>query len=155
MIAQLNEENIRDIIHFLEEKDFFASEDDLRSALRERSHCTIEDRSSMLRLDLKGIYLESDKQTLERRMPVKWRGETIYISSPEDLIANKLLFGSEQDIKDAEGIWIRQTEELDNAYLEERCRALEVWSEFLEMKVKIEGYLNEIKKGTEIRETRK
>jgi hypothetical protein len=151
IIVQLKAEDIGNLTHFLEKKDFFASEDDLRSALRERSHCTVEDKSSMIRLDIKGIYTESDKRSLERRKCMEWRGKTICVSSPEDLIGNKLLFGSEQDIKDAEGIWVRQKGNLDMEYLEGNCRSLGVWDDFIEMKNRIEKYLKEIEKREEKR----
>ncbi|HIH97895.1 MAG TPA: hypothetical protein HA346_02675 [Thermoplasmata archaeon] len=73
---------------------------------------------------------------------VHLRDTPIYIASPEDTLANKLLFGSEQDIKDAEGIWVRQRN-LDIKYLEGRCRTLGVWEEFVEMKKRVAKYLKE------------
>ena len=66
-------------------------------------------------------------------------------------IGNKLLFGSEQDIKDAEGIWVRQKGNLDMEYLEGNCRSLGVWDDFIEMKNRIEKYLKEIEKREEKR----
>lgn len=64
-----------------------------------------------------------------------------YVASPEDTIANKLLFGSDQDIKDAEGIYVRQFDNLDMEYLAERCKKLDVLEEFSAMKIRIEKHL--------------
>ena len=146
IILQLNEKNMGNLIYFLNEKNFFASKEDLKSALKERSHCTIEDKLSMIRLDVKGIYTKSDKLSLERRKSIEWRSKTICVSSPEDLIVNKLFFGSEQDIKDAEGIYVRQLGKLDMKYLEKRCGNIGVSDEFAEMKERVERYLKEMEK---------
>ncbi len=145
IILQLSDGNPKKLVAFMRENDFFVSEADLAVAFGEKSHCTIEDKRSMIRLDLKGVYTEADKLTLERRKEVIWHNEPIYITSPEDLIANKLAFGSEQDIKDAEGIWVRQMGELDLRYLGGRCRTLGVREEFEEMEKRVKNYLKEIK----------
>ena len=55
----------------------------------------------MVRLGIKEIYGENDMITLKRRREVKLADYKFYVASPGDLIANKLLFGSEQDVKDA------------------------------------------------------
>ncbi len=102
---------------------------------------SIEDITSMIRLDIKGIYSENDMITLKRRREISLADFVFYVASPEDTIANKLLFGSEQDVKDAEGIYARQFENLDMAYLEERGEGLEVYEEFLTMKIRVEKYL--------------
>ena len=128
---------------FLKENDFFVDGGDIRMAFEEKSHATIEDKTSMIRLDLKGIYNENDRLALKRRRRVSVADFELYVASPEDLIANKLLFGSEQDIKDAEGMYARQFDNLDMVYLEERCKSLEVNEEFLMMKKRVERTLHE------------
>jgi hypothetical protein len=60
-----------------------------------------------------------------------------YIASPEDMIANKMLFGSDQDMRDGEGIYVRQFGNLERAYLEERCKKLEVYDDFFRMKTRV------------------
>jgi len=134
---------IKRFVGFLKENDFFADEEDIKRAFEEKSHLTIEDKSTMIRLDIKGIYSENDRLTLKRRRKVNLADFEFYVASPEDLIANKLLFGSEQDIKDAEGIYVRQFDNLDMAYLEERCKNLDVYEEFLVMKRRVERNMPE------------
>jgi len=134
LILQIKEEDMPKLAEFLSRNDFFVSVEDLRRALKERSHCTVQDKRSMFRLDIRGIYNEMDKRTFERRTSFKYKGTEIYMASAEDTIANKLLFGSEQDLKDAEGIYIRQLGKLDMKYLEKICREMGVEEELAKMK---------------------
>ena len=129
---------LKRFVEFLNGNDFFADEEDIQMALKEKSHATIEDKTSMIRLDIKGIYSENDRLTLKRRRRVNLTNFWFYIASPEDTIANKLLFGSDQDMRDAEGIYVRQFDKLEMAYLEERCKKLEVYDDFLRMKERVE-----------------
>lgn len=129
---------------FMNENDFSADEEDIKTAFEEKSHATIEDKSSMVRLDIKGIYGENDRITLERRRKVNLADFEFYVASPEDTFANKLLFGSEQDVKDAEGIYARQFENLDMAYLEKRCKRLDVFEDFSAMKRRVERRMKEV-----------
>ena len=147
-----------DTILFIKEKDadeleqalkrgkFSIQAGDIRAALKERSHFTIFDDLSEYYIDAKGIYNENDRITLKRRRKVSLADFEFYVASPEDTIANKLLFGSEQDVKDAEGIYARQLDNLDMAYLEERCERLEVYEEFLTMKTRVERQIREEEK---------
>ena len=58
------EEVIRDITEILEEE----RAEDIRDALKERSHFTIFDELSEYYIDTKRIYNANDRITLERRM---------------------------------------------------------------------------------------
>ncbi|MDI6887886.1 MAG: hypothetical protein QMC98_04515 [Candidatus Thermoplasmatota archaeon] len=147
VLIQIPENKIKLFIDFLKRNDFFASGDDLKMAFEEKSHCTIEDKKSIFRLDVKGIYTEFDEETLKRRRAFNYKGTKLYIASPEDTIASKLLFGSEQDVKDAEGIYVRQKGKLDLDYLMERCRKLDVYDKFLALKKKVEKIENELSKS--------
>ena len=147
-----------DTILFIKEKDadefeqalkrekFSIQAGDIKAALKERSHFTIFDDLSEYYIDAKGIYNENDRITLKRRRKVSLADFEFYVASPEDTIANKLLFGSEQDVKDAEGIYARQLDNLDMAHLEERCERLEVYEEFLTMKTRVERQIREEEK---------
>ncbi len=70
-------------------------------------------------------------------------GIKIYIASPEDTIANKLLFGSEQDILDAMSIYVRQMGKLDMDYLGEVCREMGVLDELQKLRRRVEETLRE------------
>ncbi len=144
IIIPMDRGETRRFVEFLNENDFFADAEDIKTAFEEKSHATIEDKTSMVRLDIKGIYSENDRITLGRRRRVSLAGFAFFVASPEDTIANKLLFGSEQDVKDAEGIYARQFENLDMAYLEKRCKKLGVYEEFLTMKKRVERRMQEV-----------
>lgn len=137
----LEDKKMEKFVAFLKENDFFVKFEDIKTAFEEKSHATIEDKLSMIRLDIKGIYSEFDKQTLNRRINLKHRNITVSIASAEDTIANKLLFGSAQDIKDAMGIYVRQLNNLDMDYLIKICKQLDVYNDFLEMKKRVEKVL--------------
>lgn len=143
ILLDLPEKKIGRLFSFLKERGFFASPDDFRVALAERSHCTVQDKHSMFRLDLKGIYTPADRETLERRVVFRHGDVGIRLSAPEDLIAHKLLFGSEQDLRDAEAVYARQKGRLDMDYLRGKCRRLGVSAEFRRMKEKVDRLTRE------------
>jgi len=125
-VIQLEDENIPVLIQFLKENGFHADEYDMRTAIKERSHCTVEDKETMFRLDIKGVYGEMDERALRNKRKVEINDIAIWIASPEDTIANKLVFAREQDIKDALGIYVRQYETLDMDYLENTAKRIGV-----------------------------
>ena len=136
LILQIGEDEMPKLVDFLRRNDFFADIEDMKAALKERTHCTVQDKKSMIRLDIKGIYNEMDRRTFERRRSFRYGGTRIYIASAEDTIANKLVFGREQDLRDAEGIFIRQRRKLEMKYLEKICREMGVTKELVELKRK-------------------
>ncbi len=141
IIIAMDMDETKRFAEFLNGNDFFADEEDIKTAFEEKSHATIEDKTSMARLDIKGIYGENDQLTLKRRRKVSLADFKFYIASSEDTIANKLLFGSEQDIKDAEGIYARQFDNLDTNYLTDRCKSLDVLDKFSTMRRRVENYM--------------
>ena len=94
-------------------RGFFASEEDLRDALTDRTHCTIEDRRSRYRVDLSAATTTPAKDAIAARQAVRWRGMSLPIAGPEHTIVMKLVFGREQDFEDALGMYRRQQTRLD------------------------------------------
>ncbi len=135
-VLQIEEKDIPDVVKFLRDNNFFADEDDMRAAFSEKSHCTVEDKETMYRLDIKGMYNEMDERVLKNKVQIEYLGTSINIASAEDTIANKLLFGREQDINDALGIYVRQKQKLDMNYLEALCMRLGVDEELKRLIVK-------------------
>ena len=88
--------------------------------------------------------MKREIESIERRIGIEIDGMKIYVASPEDVIANKLLFGSEQDIRDAESIYVRQKGKIDTSYLEKRCMELGVHKEYKEMIERVKKYMGEI-----------
>lgn len=138
-VIQLSDKDIPALVKFLQDNGFFADEYDMRSAIEEKSHCTVEDKETMFRLDIKGVYSEMDERALRNKKKTELDGTVIYIASPEDTIANKLLFSREQDFKDALGIYVRQYNTLDLEYLTYICKKIGVYDAFLDLKKRYEA----------------
>ncbi|MFQ5975849.1 MAG: DUF6036 family nucleotidyltransferase [Candidatus Hydrothermarchaeales archaeon] len=137
IIINLKEKQIKPLESALKKEELDATEDEIKEALREKTHFTIFDKKSEYHIDAKGYYTEKEKRSLETKKAVKLWGKKIYIASPEDIIANKLVFGSQQDIKDAEGILVRQTEKLNHKYLEEICKEMGVHGDLEKLKIRV------------------
>lgn len=108
VIIALEADDVKKVVKAFGKRGFSIRENDVLHALREKGHFTIFDERSEYHIDAKGVYGENERRTLRTRRKVRMGGVDAYIASPEDIIANKLRFGSEQDLKDAEGILIRQ-----------------------------------------------
>jgi hypothetical protein len=129
MILNLEGKALPVLVRFLKRNGFTTSLADAQAAFAERSHFTAEDTLSSLRLDIKGIYNEMDRNAYERRVRFRFKGFDMMIQTPEDLIAAKLGYGSEQDIRDAEGVYITKKGKLDLEYLKTVCRSYGVSKE--------------------------
>lgn len=138
-VIQLEDENIPVLIQFLQKNGFHADEYDMRAAFRERSHCSVEDKETMFRLDIKGVYNEMDERTLRNKREVNLNDIAVWIASPEDTIVNKLVFAREQDVKDALGILVRQYDVLDIVYLENTAKKIGVYDSLRELREKYES----------------
>ncbi len=143
IIIQLDEEGMKEIASYLREEGFFCDPRDMIEAFREKTHFSAEVKSSLFRLDIKGVYDSNAKITMKNRRKVEYEGLKMYVASPEDTIANKLLYGSDQDIEDAEGIYVRQKEKLDTEYLEERCKSMGVLE-------RLEDLIGEVEKEIQV-----
>ncbi len=140
-IIQMEIEDMKDFAVFLGENGFFSEPGDIEIAMKERSHFSAMDKETPLRLDIKGVYNEADKRTLDNRRAMTFQGTKIFLASPEDVIWGKLLYGSEQDIEDAEGIYVRQLPVLDIRYLEGICAAADLRRKLDEMRQRVEKHL--------------
>lgn len=144
IIIQMDTKNLKMFAKYLADNHFHSKSSDIENAFRDKSHFSALDSESLFRLDIKGVYNEMDNRTLKNRCAVNYSGIRIYLESPEDTIANKLVFGSEQDIKDADGIFVRQLPKLDMQYLKNACVANGVTLEFNRLKRRVKKYLKEL-----------
>lgn len=113
VLAKIPPNKVTRLIQDFRRRGFFASEYDLQAALKERAHCTIEDRRGPLRIDLSPAADDTAERALETRVNVRWRGIRIPVSAPGHTIVMKLKFGRPQDIEDALGILTEQWKILD------------------------------------------
>ncbi len=126
VIARINKSHVPGLVKYLKSKDFLASEADIVAALNEKTHCTIDYKEPPYRIDLRGAYGTGEDWTINRSKELKYLGMKVRVQSPEDAIANKLLFGGEQQFEDALAIYVRQLPSLDTEYLKEVCTKLGV-----------------------------
>ena len=135
LIIQLDESEIEDFTSYLQSQEFDIAKDNLTDALAENSHCTVFVDESLLRLDIQGVISKFDGMTLQRAITVHHLGTNLRLGTVEDTMVNKILFEGEQDLRDALGIYQRNSENLDYEYIEETCSSLGIkdkWTAFLE-----------------------
>ncbi len=94
-------------------RGFRASAEDLRDALSDRTHSTLEDTRSRYRIDLAAATRPAAEHAIADRVTVRWRGMSLPVAAPEHTVVMKLRYGSEQDLRDALGILVRQRGRLD------------------------------------------
>ena len=85
---------------------FRVSADDLRDALAEKSLFTVHDARSEFHLNLVPAARPTAKDAIRHSVSVRWRNTTLPIADPEHTIVMKLVYGSEQDVEDALGIYV-------------------------------------------------
>lgn len=125
-VVDYEDEGIPSLVGTLDAHGFRVEERDLRHGLEEGGHVTVFDTGSIYHVDVKPATDEAAKATVEGGRHLEVDGHDVVVASPEDTIAHKLVFGSEQDIADAESVYVRQQGRLDVEHLEARCRDLGV-----------------------------
>ena len=71
---------------------------------------------------------------LKRRVREKIFGIKCWVTSKEDFILSKLVYGGWQDYTDALGCWLRFQDELDKKYLDKIIKELEIQREYTLLK---------------------
>ena len=113
ILARIPEDKVARIVADFRRRGFLASEVDLRAALLEGGHCSLDDPRSELRIDLALGSSPAAEMTYRGRVLVRWRGVTIPVAAPETTVVMKLKFGSPQDVEDAFSILTEQRGRFD------------------------------------------
>ena len=113
VIAAIDARQIPKIVAGFQRSGFFASTQDVHDALVEGGHCTIQDSRSAYRIDLVPASTDAHREALRTKRRVAWRGRRLPMAAPEHTIVMKLRWGSEQDLEDALGLYLRQKQTLD------------------------------------------
>lgn len=138
--------DIQDFANFFRSNGFSIDAEDLRSSFAKQAHATILDKQSSIRIDLKGAYSAREQESLAHRRKQQVYDHFIFIDSAENLIAHKLLFGSEQDFQDALAVFARTEDILDKERLNKLISSLGVEKEFSLLEKTIRDY----RKGKEL-----
>lgn len=144
VVMNIKVEDAPGLTSALRERGFSLTENDIIMALKEKSHFTAHDEKSLLRIDAKGAYGQRELETLRTKRKILIEETEIYLASPEDMIANKLLSGSEQDIRDAEGMYARQFQHIDMNGLRSAARKLGVSAQLNKMENRIRKRINDL-----------
>ena len=143
VILELRPEDAKRLARAFRGRGFSVSPEDIEDALRERSHFPIHDRHSEYRLDCKGVYSDRERVALEMRRRIRTGRRFVFADAPEDLIVVKLLFGSPQDVLDAEAVYARQRGRLDLRRTAALARRFQVTKEWQALRRRVERILRE------------
>ena len=117
--------------------------DDVTEAFRERNHFSIFDTRSGYHVDCKGAYTTREQRAIAERRRVRIGQGYIYVDAPENAIVAKLLFGSDQDILDAEAVYVRQRKRVSVGRIERRAREAGVLREWRALRRRADRILAE------------
>ncbi len=130
---------LEDYISLLERNNFHAFQD-WRTTLvlaRETNIIQFLDKSDTVRYDNHIVvkfsnnkYKKMGSIGLKKRVREKIFGINCWVTSKEDFILSKLVFGGWQDYSDALGCWLRFQNELDKDYLELNSNQLDIQKEY-------------------------
>lgn len=143
LILAISEDDAERLAGAFRARRFAVSPEDVRDALRERSHFTVHDLRSEYRLDCKGAYTARERVALDLRRRVRAGRGYLYVDAPEDLIVAKLLFGSPQDVLDAEAVYARQLPRLDLRRVASLARRFGVSEEWRALRRRVDRILRE------------
>lgn len=129
------------LVRAFRSRGYRASQEDVRDALRERGHFSIFDSRSEYRIDAKGVYTDLQRWTLSERRRIRLDRTFVYVDASENLILAKLVFGSDQDLLDAEAVYVRQRGRLDLRRIEIRAKALGVLRKWTGLRRRIDPIL--------------
>ena len=113
-------------------------------ALDDKLHGSFFEKNSMFRIDLKGVYGENEQNSIKYALLAKFNNVEAYFDNPNQLIAHKLKFGSEQDLEDAYAVYFRSQELIDHDLLTSFAANLGVSKELIEFLENAERYKSDL-----------
>lgn len=128
-----------DYIELLKQNNFKAYQDweSAKTLAKEISMIQFLDTSETIRFDNHIVVYSTPNQykkigplSMKRRVRATVFGVECWVSSKEDFILSKLVYGGWQDYRDALGCWMRFKEDLDIPYLKEKSKLLNIEKEF-------------------------
>ena len=132
LVVELEKRSVEALVGSFPEPDFYLSVDGIHDAIEARSMFNVLDLTSGDKIDFWLLTDEPfDVSRFARRLEIQLFGSRVFVSSPEDTILAKLRWsrlsgGSKRQERDALAVYELQFARLDQAYLEEWTRRLEV-----------------------------
>ncbi|HYT18267.1 MAG TPA: hypothetical protein VEO18_08480 [Thermoplasmata archaeon] len=112
VIVEYGEEDAPRMAESFRRQSFKVRMEDLRDARAEGAHCTVHDTLSAFHVEIAPAARPRTKDAIRHFVRVRWRGSMLPIADPEHTIVMKLVYGSDQDVEDALGIFVRQRKRL-------------------------------------------
>ena len=89
-------------------------------------------------MDAKVVRTPMEREQVDAGVEVPFHGARLRVARPEDTVAYKLKFGTEQDVKDARSILARQAGRLDERRLGDFAQRLGVAKELERLRDEVE-----------------
>ena len=105
----------------------------------EKIHVSMFYKKTMFRIDMKGVYDPKEEISIREAEPVEYLNTIINIDSPKNLILNKLIFGSTQDLEDALSVLTSYPELCYDQTLIHRIKEYNLLSKFQELVTRIKS----------------
>ena len=122
IIVSLKEEEIKKFCECLARSGFDVKEYEIMQAFKEKSHFNAYYKGQYgFRADFSWKKGSLAEHTFQRARKDEIWGVIARLSSPEDIIVAKLVYGSQQDFDDASAVLKRQKNNMDLKYLEKRA----------------------------------
>jgi hypothetical protein len=137
-IADIDAAGAERLVKAFRRKGFEVSREDIEDALKDKGHFSVFDSRSGYRIDCKGAYTTNEKRALSERRRLRVADKFIFVDSAEDLIVMKLLYGSGQDVLDAESVYARQRPSLNMRRISAEARALGVSEEWASLRRRVD-----------------
>ncbi|MFX0134953.1 MAG: hypothetical protein ACFFDN_15030 [Candidatus Hodarchaeota archaeon] len=103
VIIEDDQKKFPELLKLFKKHDFDINNDDFYQSYKEKSHITVFDKKSYLRLDIKVASKILDKETLKNAIKEKIFNYELFIASLEYVLIGKILFiGKIDDIPDSE-----------------------------------------------------
>ena len=138
-----NKTDLGNLFDYLITKGYNLNINDIELGIKERINIIIW--SGTFRIDIKGIYNNFAKKSVEMAHKVKLFNQDINVDCPELLIVSKICYGSEQDFEDAASIYLRlkNQNKLKIDILEQFVNDLEIEDRIFLLKKLLKIQLNE------------
>ncbi len=137
IVVDLGEGAVAALVASFPEPDFYVNEDTVVGAIKTSSMFNLLDLTSGDKVDFWLLTDQPfDRSRFDRRVEVELFGMSVFVSSPEDTILQKLLWsrlsgGSDRQELDALAVYELQFSRLDQSYLD-------VWAGRLEVSARLE-----------------
>ena len=140
IVIVLTANKITQLIEAFPSPDYYLSADAVKDAIQRHSMFNLISSSDGFKVDFWLLTDEPfDQSRFNRRRPIKFDDLDVMASAPEDTILIKLrwakmLGGSEKQLLDAIRIYEVQVDQLDNTYLNEWAKRLDLMDDLEELK---------------------